>query len=65
MKYQIDWKPERDPEQVIRTIFIVVILSLAIGLSAFRIYVFKTYGDRPIAEVPAWAFWVMQDGGRK
>lgn len=65
MKYQIDWKPERDPEQVIQTVFIAIILGLAIGLIIFRIYVFKTYGDRPITEVPAWAFWVMQDGGGK
>ena len=65
MKNQIDWKPDRDPEQVIQIVFLVIILGLVIGLSIFRIYVFNTYGDRPITEVPAWVFWVMQDGGRK
>lgn len=28
MKYRIDWKPDRDPEQVVQIVFLVITLSL-------------------------------------
>lgn len=41
--------------------FIIVAL-LVIACIIFRILVMINYGDAPITEIPAWAFWVMQSG---
>ncbi len=41
--------------------FIIVAL-LVIACIIFRIMVMINYGDTPITEIPAWAFWVMQSG---
>lgn len=41
--------------------FILLIAFACIGL---RIYVFAKYGNTPIKDVPAWAYWVMDDKGR-
>lgn len=35
---------------------------LVIAFIIFRIMVMINYGDTPITEIPAWAFWVMQSG---
>ena len=36
---------------------------LAVGLICFRVFVFFKYANTPIKDVPAWAYWVMQDNG--
>ena len=43
--------------------FIIVAL-LVIALIVFRILVMINYGDTPITEIPAWAYWVMQSGSK-
>ena len=43
--------------------FIIVAL-LVIALIVFRIMVMINYGDTPITEIPAWAYWVMQSGSK-
>lgn len=43
--------------------FIIVAL-LVIAFIIFRIMVIINYGDTPITEIPAWAYWVMQSGSK-
>ena len=43
--------------------FIIVAL-LVIAFIIFRIMVMINYGDTPITEIPAWAYWVMQSGSK-
>ena len=45
--------------EVITIILIVVILLIAVGSLALRIYVGTTYANTPSGEVPFWAQWVM------
>lgn len=47
--------------EVITIILIVVILLIAVGSLALRIYVGTTYANTPSGEVPFWAQWVMNN----
>ena len=49
------------PSEVITIILIVVILLIAVGSLALRIYVGATYANTPSGEVPFWAQWVMNN----
>ena len=42
---------------------LIIVLLIAIGYIALRIYCFANYGNMPAAEVPAWVWWVMYGGG--
>lgn len=44
---------------------LIIVLIIAIGYIALRIYCYVNYGNVPISEVPAWVWWVMYGGGGK
>ena len=50
----------------ISTLIIIIIVAVLIALVATEIYVWTTYGNTPVSEVPAWALWFMltRRGGR-
>lgn len=51
-------------EQIIFYAVTVFFVLLIIGLICFRMFVFFKYANTPIKDVPAWAYWVMQDNGK-
>lgn len=42
------------------TAVLAVMIIAAIATVIFVCWTFMTYGDKPITEIPSWAFWVMQ-----
>lgn len=42
---------------------IVALLLVSVGAIAFRVWVFATYGNTPVTELPAWVWWIMQPAG--
>lgn len=44
---------------------IIFFVALMCGLIGVEIYVWVTYGDAPITEIPAWALFFMFGGGNK
>ena len=50
-------------EQVIFYIGVGLFVVLVLGLIALRTFVFFRYANAPVKDVPAWAYWVMQDNG--
>lgn len=57
-KHKIDW------DSIIGWIFIILIISVVIGLIALNIYGLIKYGGKPINEVPWWVWW-LKFGGRR
>lgn len=51
-------------EQVIFYIGVGLFVVLVLGLIALRTFVFFRYANTPVKDVPAWAYWVMQDNGK-
>lgn len=47
-------------------ILVMILLAVAIigGLIATEIYVWVTYANTPVGEIPAWALFFMFRGGR-
>lgn len=43
---------------------LIIMALLIVGVIILTIFVFATYGDKPISEVPAWAFLLMQSGSK-
>lgn len=41
----------------------ILVIVAAIAFGIFRTWVFFNYGDTPVTELPAWAWWLMQSGG--
>lgn len=56
-------KIDIEPEQIVFIFMLGIVIVITAACLALRVYVFKEYGNTPIAEVPAWAYWVMQDDG--
>lgn len=50
-------------EQIIFYALTVLFVLLIVGLICFRVCVFFKYANTPVKDVPAWAYWVMQDNG--
>lgn len=47
-------------------ILVCAILILAVlAFIGLEIYVWVTYGGKPVTEIPAWALWFMFSGGNK
>ena len=43
----------------------ILMVILVVAFVILRTWVFFTYGDTPVTELPAWVWWLMQDGGNK
>lgn len=44
------------------TAVLAVMILVVIATVIFVCWTFITYGDKPITEIPSWAFWVMSGG---
>ena len=48
----------------LETVFALMLITLFIVLLGtglfFSIYALVVYGDKPITEIPAWAFWLLK-----
>lgn len=42
------------------TAVLAVMILVVIATVIFVCWTLMTYGDKPITEIPSWAFWVMQ-----
>ena len=49
----------KNKEKISLFIAYAIIIAIIIGLIAFVIWMFITYGDKPITEVPSWVVWFM------
>ena len=49
-----------DISNIFWTVFLAFMIIAAIATVIFVCWTFITYGDKPITEIPSWAFWVMQ-----
>ncbi|MCR5350087.1 MAG: hypothetical protein K6E20_03745 [Acholeplasmatales bacterium] len=43
---------------------LVFTIILVLSIVAIEIYVWVTYGDKPVDEIPLWALWFMFGGNR-
>ena len=43
---------------------IILILLIAFSVICFEIYLWITYGNKPVDEVPTWVWWIMLGGKR-
>lgn len=57
-------KKKIDVLTIFWTAWLAFMILIAIAAVIFVCWVFMTYGDKPITEIPSWAFWVMQGGGK-
>lgn len=48
-------KPDIDPKIILIILMMIVIILCIV----FRTYVMYKYGEVPISEIPAWAWWWM------
>jgi hypothetical protein len=44
-------------------ILVVIGILIALSIIALEVYVWITYGGKPIGEIPSWALWFMFKGG--
>ena len=44
------------------TIFLIVLVIICIAAIAFEIYLWVTYGDTPVGELPSWVLFFMIGG---
>ena len=51
-------------EQVIFYIGVSLFVILVLGMIGLRCFVFFKYANTPIKDIPAWAYWIMQDNGK-
>ena len=51
-------------EQIIFYTMGVLFVLLIISLIGLRMFVFFKYANTPIKDIPAWAYWVMQDNSK-
>ena len=49
----------KNKEKISLFIAYAIIIAIIIGVIAFVIWTFVTYGGKPITEVPSWVFWFM------
>lgn len=45
--------------KIIDFIWIILSFLLIVGLIILMIYIYVTYGNMPIDEVPSWVHWLM------
>ena len=43
----------------------ILLILMVIAYLILYYYCFFTYGDKPITEIPAWVWWIMNTGGRR
>lgn len=56
---------ENKKMKIVAKIFLIIfLLALILGFVAFYIYVWITYGNASIEEIPAWAIWIMFGGNK-
>ena len=48
--------------KIVAIFFIVVIVAIVLGLIAVEIYVWVTYSNTPVEELPAWVLFFMFGG---
>ena len=48
--------------EILLIVAIVLVVALVVGTVILKVFAFIEYGDKPISEVPAWAYWIMQSG---
>ncbi len=41
----------------------VLVILIGLSILALEVYVWITYGGKPIGEIPSWALWFMFKGG--
>ena len=56
-------KPKIDADYIYVGFLVLMFLGL-VAFIIFRVWVFFTYGDTPVTELPAWVWWIMQSGGK-
>ena len=44
--------------------FVIILIAAILTSIGFTIAAYVMYGNTPISEVPAWAFWFMGGGNR-
>ena len=51
---------KKSDKELIFGIMLLTLMIIVIGTCLFfTIYAFVVYGNKPITEIPAWAFWIM------
>lgn len=56
-------KKKIDSNTIIGIFWTVLLILMIVGVAAYAIFciwAFFTYADTPIAELPAWVWWIMQ-----